>query len=47
MISFRGNSILGSMPPVVKNLIVINVLMYLITAITGNFMYENFALFYF
>lgn len=38
---------MGSMPPVVKNLIVINVLMYLITAITGNFMYENFALFYF
>ena len=35
------------MPPVVKNLIMINVLMYLITAITGNFMYENFALFYF
>ena len=35
------------MPPVVKNLIVINVLMYLITAITGNCMYENFALFYF
>ena len=34
------------MPPVVKNLIMINVLMYLITAITGNFMYENFALFY-
>ena len=38
---------MGSMPPVVKNLIMINVLMYLITAITGNFMYENFALFYF
>ena len=35
------------MPPVVKNLIMINVLMYLITVITGNFMYENFALFYF
>ncbi|MBE6225427.1 MAG: rhomboid family intramembrane serine protease [Bacteroidales bacterium] len=35
------------MPPVVKNLIMINVLMYLITAITGSFMYENFALFYF
>lgn len=47
MIGFRGNSILGSMPPVVKNLIMINVLMYLITAITGSFMYENFALFYF
>ena len=38
---------MGSMPPVVKNLIMINVLMYLITAITGSFMYENFALFYF
>lgn len=35
------------MPPVVKNLIIINVLMYLITAVTGSFMYENFALFYF
>lgn len=44
---FRGNSILGSMPPVVKNLLLVNVLMYLITIITGNFMYENFALFYF
>ena len=44
---FNRNSILGSMPPVVKNLIMINVLMYLITVITGNFMYENFALFYF
>ncbi len=44
---FRGNSILGSMPPVVKNLLLINVLMYIITMITGNFMYGNFALFYF
>ena len=35
------------MPPVVKNLLLINVIMYLITAITGNFMYEHFALFYF
>lgn len=35
------------MPPVVKNLLLINVIMYLITLITGNFMYENFALFYF
>lgn len=38
---------MGSMPPVVKNLLLVNVLMYLITIITGNFMYENFALFYF
>ena len=44
---FRGNSILGSMPPVVKNLLLINVMMYVITLVTGNFMYENFALFYF
>ena len=44
---FRGNSILGSMPPVVKNLLLVNVLMYIITMITGNFMYGNFALFYF
>ncbi len=35
------------MPPVVKNLLLINVLMYIITMITGNFMYGNFALFYF
>ena len=35
------------MPPVVKNLLLINVIMYVISVITGNFMYENFALFYF
>ncbi len=35
------------MPPVVKNLLLVNILMYVITMITGNFMYENFALFYF
>lgn len=35
------------MPPVVKNLLLINVITYVITMITGNFMYENFALFYF
>ena len=44
---FRGNSILGSMPPVVKNLLLINILAYVVTMLTGNFMYENFALFYF
>ena len=44
---FRRNSILGNMPPVVKNLLLLNVVMYLITMLTGNFMYENFALFYF
>ena len=35
------------MPPVVKDLLLVNVLMYIITMITGNFMYGNFALFYF
>lgn len=38
---------MGSMPPVVKNLLLINIAAYLITMLTGNFMYENFALFYF
>lgn len=40
-------SFLPSMPPVVKNLIILNVIMFLITSLTGNFMYEKFALFYF
>ena len=35
------------MPPVVKNLLLLNIVMYFITMLTGNFMYENFALFYF
>ena len=35
------------MPPVVKNLLLINILAYVVTMLTGNFMYENFALFYF
>ena len=34
-------------PPVVKNLIILNVMMFLITLLTGNFMYEKFSLFYF
>jgi Rhomboid family. len=34
-------------PPVVKNLIILNVIMFIITLLTGNFMYEKFALFYF
>ena len=38
---------MGSMPPVVKNLIITNVIIFIITKVTGNFMYEHFALFYF
>ena len=43
---FGNRSFLPGMPPVVKNLIIINVLMYIITMLTGNFMYEKFALYY-
>jgi len=42
----RG-SFWSSMPPVVKNLVIINVIMLAITYFTGDFMYEKFALFYF
>ncbi len=34
------------MPPVVKNLVILNGVMLLITFLTGDFMYEKFALFY-
>lgn len=44
---FRNNSILGNTPPVVKNLLLVNIIVYLITMLTGNFMYEHFALYYF
>lgn len=37
---------LGNLPTAVKNIIIINVLVYLVTSLKGNFMYENFALFY-
>ena len=44
---FSRNSILANMPPVVKNLIIANIIVYIITMISGNFMYEHFSLFYF
>lgn len=37
---------LSNLPTAVKNIIIINVLVYLLTYVKGNFMYENFALFY-
>jgi len=43
----RGPGFFTSMPPVIKNLVIINSLMLLITYLTGNFMYEKFSLFYF
>jgi len=43
----RGSGFFGAFPPVLKNLVIINALMLLVTYITGNFMYEKFSLFYF
>lgn len=34
-------------PPVVKNLIIINIIMFVATLLIGNVMYEKFSLFYF
>ena len=37
---------MANVPPAVKNIIIINVLVMLLTVVKENFMYENFALFY-
>ena len=42
----RG-SFWSTIPPVIKNLVIINAIMMLVTLLTGNFMFEKFALFYF
>jgi len=42
----RGTGFWSSIPPVVKNLVILNGVMLLITFLTGDFMYEKFALFY-
>lgn len=47
MFMSRGPGFFSSLPPVVKNLVILNGIMLIITFITGNFMYEKFALFYF
>ena len=36
----------GNIPPVVKNIIIINIIMLILTGFTGEFMYERFALYY-
>ncbi len=43
----RGAGFWGNLPPVVKNLVIINAIMLVVTFLTGDFMYEKFALFYF
>lgn len=47
-IRFRNNSggFLGFIPPVTRNLIIINALILLITSFSQDFMYRTFALFY-
>ena len=47
MYASRGSGFWGALPPVVKNLIIINGIMLLFTFVAGNFMYQKFALFYF
>lgn len=47
MYNNRGSGFFTSIPPVIKNLLIINSLMLLITYLTGDFMYEKFSLFYF
>lgn len=47
MIPYRGGGFFTSLPPVIKNLVIINAVMLLVTFFTGNFMYEKFSLFYF
>ena len=37
---------MSNVPPAVKNIIIINVLVMIMTSLNGNFMYEKFALFY-
>ena len=42
----RSRGFMSNIPPVTKNLIIINVLMFIATLINQDFMVSNFALFY-
>lgn len=44
---YTRNSFLSNISPVVKNLLIINIIMYLATVLIGDSMYEKFSLFYF
>ena len=46
MIEFRSNGCLNSIPPVTKNIILINFFVYIFTELRPEFMYEYFSLFY-
>lgn len=42
----RGGSFWSSIPPVTKNIVIINIIMFLATLINQNYMFKEFALFY-
>lgn len=44
--SYNRGGFLGSVPPATKNIIIINVIVMIMTALNGDFMYEKFSLFY-
>ena len=44
--SNNGGGFLSSIPPVTRNIIFINILVMIMTSLNGEFMYENFSLFY-
>lgn len=46
MTYYQNRGFLANMPPVVKNLLIINAIMLLATFITGDLLYEKLALFY-
>lgn len=46
MIEFRSNGCMSSVPPVTKNIILINFFVYIFTELRPEFMYEYFSLFY-
>lgn len=47
MIPYRGGGFFTSLPPVIKNLLIINALMLVITYFAEDFMYGTFSLFFF
>lgn len=44
---FENNRFVNNIPPAVKNIIIINVIMYIATFLIGDVMYEKFALFHY
>lgn len=47
MMPYRGGGFFTSLPPVIKNLLIINAVMLLVTFLAEDFMYRTFSLFFF